>query len=114
MLLIAHGYAITEDLARAALQQGPSFGAVAETAGRTLAALCEEALINAQREPGLGAITTVLTAVEHELLAQAHAVTSGNITQMAQLLGWSRLTVREKLILYGLRRKAAGETGADK
>jgi nitrogen regulation protein NR(I) len=114
MLLIAHGYAITEDLARAALQQGPSFGAVAETAGRTLAALCEEALINARREPGLGAITTVLTAVEHELLAQAHAVTSGNITQMAQLLGWSRLTVREKLILYGLRRKAAGETGADK
>jgi nitrogen regulation protein NR(I) len=110
MLLVAHGYAVTEDLARAALQQGPSFTATTDAAGRTLAALCEEALTNAQREPGLGAITTVLTAIEHELLVQAHAITSGNITQMAQLLGWSRLTVREKLTLHGLRRKSPGET----
>jgi DNA-binding NtrC family response regulator len=112
MLLVAHGYAITVDLARTALMQGPSFGAAAEMAGRTLSALCEEALTNARRDPGLGAITTVLSAVEHELLAQAHALTSGNITQMAQLLGWSRLTVREKLKLHGLRHKSAGEEGA--
>jgi nitrogen regulation protein NR(I) len=109
MLLIAHGYAITEDLARAALMQGPSFGTAAETAGRTLAALCEDALSSARRDPRSGAITTVLTAVEHELLAQAHAETSGNITQMAQLLGWSRLTVREKLKLHGFRREASAD-----
>ena len=112
MLLVAHGYAITEDLARAALQQGPSFSAAAECgrahSGRALRGGAD----HARRKPGSGAITTVLTAVEHEMLAQAHASTSGNITQMAQLLGWSRLTVREKLNLHGLRRKASEETGA--
>jgi DNA-binding NtrC family response regulator len=103
MLLLAHGYAITEELARAALAQGPSSGATANAAGRTIAALCTEALATARREPGLSAVTSVLAAVERELLTQAQATTSGNITQMAQLLGWSRLTVREKLKLHGLR-----------
>ena len=46
--------------------------------------------------------------MERELLAQAHATTAGNITQMAQLLGWSRLTVREKLKLHGLRPETNG------
>ena len=102
-LLLAHGYAITEELARTALAQGPSTGAMAEFAGQTLAALCEAAITTARRNPGAGAVTSVLSAVERELLAQAHATTSGNITQMAQLLGWSRLTVREKLKLHGTR-----------
>ena len=47
------------------------------------------------------------TAPEHELLAQAYAMTAGNITQMAQLLGWSRLTVREKPRQLGLDSAAA-------
>ena len=108
MLLGAHGYAITEEAARAALSQGPS-GATAEVAGRTLAALCEEALTRARREPGFGAVASVFGAVERELLGQAHSITAGNITQMGQLLGWSRLTVREKLKLHGLRTESAGE-----
>ncbi len=108
MLLLAHGYAITEELVRSALTQGPSAGANAEAGGRSLATLCEEALATARREPGLSAVASVLSVVERELLAQAHATTSGNITQMAQLLGWSRLTVREKLKLHGLRPDPAG------
>lgn len=111
MLLGAHGYAITEDAARAALTPGPA-GATAESGGRTLAGLCEEALVRARREPGAGAIGNMFTAVERELLLQAHAATAGNITQMAQLLGWSRLTVREKLKLHGLRSESAGEAVA--
>jgi DNA-binding NtrC family response regulator len=103
MLLSAHGYAITEDLVRTALSQGPASASTAETGGRTLAALCEDALAAARREPSLSAVNSVLAAVERELLAQAHATTAGNITQMAQLLGWSRLTVREKLKVHGLR-----------
>ena len=110
-LLLAHGYAITEDLVRTALRQAPS-AATAESGGRTLAALCEEAITAARREPGLGAVTAVLATVERELLAQAHATTSGNITQMAQLLGWSRLTVREKLKLHGLRPESPAEAKA--
>jgi DNA-binding NtrC family response regulator len=102
VLLLAHGYPITEELARAALQPSPAL-ANGDAARRSLAALCEEALANARRDPGAGAIAAMLAAVERELLAQSHASTAGNITQMAQLLGWSRLTVREKLKFHGLR-----------
>lgn len=102
MLLLAHGYAITEEIARAALRQGPA-GPPAQSSGQSIAALCAAALTAAQREPGPGAVSPVLAAVEAELLAQAQALAAGNVTQMAQLLGWSRLTVREKLKLYGLR-----------
>ena len=109
MLLRAHGYVITEEMARAALAQGPT-GPLAEASGRTLTVLCEEAIARARREPGAGAIASVFSAVEREKLAQAHATTTGNITQMAQLLGWSRLTVREKLKLHGLRSDAAADT----
>jgi nitrogen regulation protein NR(I) len=103
VLLLAHGYPITEELVRAALAAGLSAGAPAEIGGQTVAALCEEALAAARRSPGTGAVVAVLGVVERELLARAQATAAGNITQMAQLLGWSRLTVREKLKLYGLR-----------
>ena len=109
MLLAAHGYAITEEAARAALTQGP-VGATTDVAGGSLNALCEEALSRARREPGAGAIANMFTSVERVLLAQAQATTAGNITQMAQLLGWSRLTVREKLKLYGLRVELPDDT----
>jgi DNA-binding NtrC family response regulator len=108
MLLGAHGYSITEEMARAALSQGPAT-ALAENSGRTLAVLCAEALARSTRESGSGAIATVFGSVERELLVQAHALTGGNITQMAQLLGWSRLTVREKLKLHGLRSEGAAD-----
>jgi len=108
MLLGAHGYTITEEAARAALTQGP-VGVTTDVAGRSLTVLCEDALSRARREPGAGAIANMFTAVERELLAQAQATTAGNITQMAQLLGWSRLTVREKLKLHGFRSEASGD-----
>jgi transcriptional regulator with GAF, ATPase, and Fis domain len=111
MLLTAHGYIITEELARACLSQGPSSPA-RDAGGRTLAALCHEALDDARRKPALGAVIVVFSAVERELLMQAHAATAGNITQMAQLLGWSRLTVRERLKLYALRPEAGGEVSS--
>ena len=107
-LLLAHGYPITEELARAALMTGPSANGAADAAARTVAALCEEALALARRGPSPGAASIALMAVERELLVQAQATTAGNITQMAQLLGWSRLTVREKLKLHGLRSAADG------
>ena len=112
MLLVAHGYDVTEDLARAALMQGPSFDPAAGMAARTVVSLCEEALAKARLEGGPAATRAVFTAVEHELLAQAYAATAGNITQMAQFLGWSRLTIRAKLKLHGLRREPSGDASA--
>jgi len=103
VLLIAHGYPITEELVRTALAVGLAAGAATEVGGQTVAALCEEALAAARHQPGAGAVVAVLGVVERELLVRAQAAAAGNITQMAQLLGWSRLTVREKLKLYGLR-----------
>jgi nitrogen regulation protein NR(I) len=110
VLLLAHGYPITEELVRTALATRSAAGAATEVGGQTVAALCDEALAAARRQPGAGAVVAVLGVVERELLANAQATTAGNITQMAELLGWSRLTVREKLKLYGLRSsKADGE-----
>jgi DNA-binding NtrC family response regulator len=111
VLLLAHGYPITEELVRLALEQAPPATVDAQSAGRTLSVLCAEAIAAARREPGARAITAVFDAVERELLVQAHATTAGNITQMAQLLGWSRLTVREKLKLHRLRPTGADESG---
>jgi nitrogen regulation protein NR(I) len=109
VLLLAHGYPVTEELARAALSAGPALGVQSDANSRSLAAFCEEALKTAGRSPGMGAVNIALAAVERELLAQTHASTAGNITQMAQLLGWSRLTVREKLKLYRVRPETGPE-----
>jgi nitrogen regulation protein NR(I) len=109
VLLLAHGYPITEELVRTALETGSAAGAATEVGGQTVAALCEEALAAARRQPGAGAVVAVLGVVERELLVRAQATAAGNITQMAQLLGWSRLTVREKLKLYGLRSAKADD-----
>ena len=109
VLLLAHGYPITEELVRKALETGSATGTPAEVGGQTVTALCEEALAAARRQPGAGAVVAVLGVVERELLVRAQATTAGNITQMAQLLGWSRLTVREKLKLYGLRSPKADD-----
>ena len=102
MLLLAHGYAITAEVVQQALTQGPP-GVPEAAVSQSLQAICGAALEKARREPSLGAIANVFGTVERELLAQAHATTAGNISQMARLLGWSRLTVREKLKFYGLR-----------
>lgn len=105
MLLLAHGYAITEELARHALQQDGSSGSSPSPnqGAQTLAALCRDALASAREADSPGAVAAVFNAAERELLVQAQASTAGNITRMAQLLGWSRLTVREKQKLHGLR-----------
>ena len=75
---------------------GPPTGLSATDA----AALCADALTKARGEFKVPAIATAFGAVERELLLQAQAAASGNITQMAELLGWSRITVREKLKLH--------------
>lgn len=110
-LLLAHGYPITEELARATLAAAPVTNPGAEASAESVAALCRGAIAAAKKGSGPGAIVAVLAAVERELLDQAQAATAGNVTQMAQLLGWSRLTVREKMKLHGLRPASASEAG---
>lgn len=110
-LLLARGFAITEELARTALVPVPLAAVGAENGQHTIAELCERSLTAARRTPGFGAAATAFAALEAELLRRALAATSGNLTQMAQLLGWSRLTTREKLKLHGLRQDCAGPDG---
>jgi DNA-binding protein Fis len=45
----------------------------------------------------------LLEAAEREIVSQAIRLTHGNQLQAARLLGISRLTLREKLALFGLR-----------
>jgi DNA-binding NtrC family response regulator len=108
MLLAAHGYVITAELALAALHSGTAASPPSQAGARSVAALCEEALERARHEPGAGAAAAVFGRVERELLAQSQAASAGNITQMAQVLGWSRITVREKLKFHGLHVSIGG------
>ena len=111
VLLMAHGYTITAELVHQALAAGPTLDLSPDASDGTIAALCQRALDRAHRGEDPGAALSVLTVVERELLAQAHAASGGNITRMARLLGWSRLTVREKLKFYGLRSAARDNSG---
>ncbi|PTY06151.1 Fis family transcriptional regulator [Opitutaceae bacterium EW11] len=104
LLLMAHGYPITRDMAAAATS-GAQPGNAAGVSGRTLSALCREVLEDADRG-GPSAAAAAFALLERELLEQAMASSGGNITRTAQLLGWSRVTVREKLKLHGLRAEA--------
>ena len=104
-LLLAHGYPVTVNIARRALEGDVSTDMSRESAGgQTLSTLCREALEQARQPDGESAAAAVIASVERELLTQAQAAAAGNISQMAEWLGWSRLTVREKLRAHGLRK----------
>jgi DNA-binding NtrC family response regulator len=102
-LLLARGFAITEEIARSALTTGHVPALSREKSAQTIAELCDEALANARKTPALCAAHVLFTVVERELLGRAYAATGGNLSQMSHLIGWSRLTIREKLKLHKLR-----------
>jgi nitrogen regulation protein NR(I) len=102
-LLLARGFVISPDIVARALAGDSTLLAGDRTPHESVVALCARALEQARESAGRAAAATVISAVERELLAQAKNQSNGNISQMAIWLGWSRLTVREKLRAHGLR-----------
>jgi len=97
-LLLAQSYTINADHVRAALgQTGP---ANAPAAG--LAALVEELLAAAQRGELADAHARLLDAAERAIFARAIELAQGNQAKAARWLGVSRVTMKAKLVQFGL------------
>lgn len=104
-LLNSRGYAISEEMIAEAL---------AASAGQTRAAGAAAPFVEdiarwleeARRGEIADVHRRVVAAAEQALFSQALALADGNLTKAAQWLGISRLTLREKLVAYGMRSKA--------
>ncbi|WP_395746399.1 sigma-54-dependent transcriptional regulator [Prosthecobacter sp.] len=100
LLIEARGFPISAEMVRILLE---SESPPAETPARTMTEVVENCLHAAQagRLPG-GALNAAVEALEQVLYASALRLAAGNQSQVAEWLGVSRVTVREKLDRYDL------------
>jgi DNA-binding NtrC family response regulator len=108
-LLLAQGYTVNVDHARAALrreagQSGPVGQSLGEYIGDLLAA--------AQRGEGAEVHARVLETAERELFRQAIGLAQGNQAKAARWLGVSRITMKAKLVQFGFHPGTDNEAGA--
>jgi nitrogen regulation protein NR(I) len=99
VLLQARGYTISADFVKAALAKA---GHLPVTAEKSLDTYAEELLGAAQRGEISDAYAQLHETAERILIGQAIEKAHGNQAQAARWLGISRLTLREKLIHFGL------------
>jgi len=99
VLLLAQGYTISVDHVRAALARSALPG---EPSRQTLRERVDGLLSAAQRGELQDAHARLLQAAEKELFSRAIELAHGNQAKAARWVGVSRLTMREKLILFGL------------
>jgi nitrogen regulation protein NR(I) len=98
-LLAAQGYTINLDHVRAALNKnsGEVYSAV-----RSFGEYVDELLAAARREEITDAYARVLETAERELFARAIQQARGNQAKAARWLGISRITMKAKLVQFGL------------
>jgi two-component system, NtrC family, response regulator len=106
ILLRAHGYTISAEHARAALAKTSAPPAAGE---KSLETHAEELLAAAQRGELADAYARMHEAAERVLIGRAIELAGNNQAKAARWLGISRLTLREKLIHFGLH---PGQDGA--
>jgi nitrogen regulation protein NR(I) len=99
VLLLARGYTISVDFMKTALARS---GPLPLTAEKSLHAYADELIAAAQRGEISDAYWQLHEVAERVLLGRAIAKAQGNQAQAARWLGVSRLTLREKLIHFGL------------
>ncbi len=98
-LLAAQGYTISLDHARRALNKG---GDPAGSAQQSLGDYVDDVLAAARREELTDAHARVIETAERELFARAIQLAHGNQAKAARWLGITRITMRAKLIQFGL------------
>jgi nitrogen regulation protein NR(I) len=108
-LLAAQGYTINLDHVRAALTRSGSAG---YSAARPVGEYIEEVLAAARREELSDAYARVIEATERELFARAIQQARGNQAKAARWLGITRITMRAKLIHFGLHQGKDADQGA--
>jgi len=99
VLLLARGYTISVDYVKTALAKS---GPPPLTAEKSLHAYADELLAAAQSGEISDAYAQLHEAAERILIGRAIEKAQGNQAQAARWLGISRLTLREKLIHFGL------------
>jgi len=98
-LLAAQGYTISLDHVRSALSKS---SAVSYSAQQSFGEFVDEVLAAARGEELSDAHTRVMEAAERELFARAIQQARGNQARAARWLGITRITMRAKLIQFGL------------
>jgi nitrogen regulation protein NR(I) len=98
-LLTAQGYTINLDHVRAALNKT---GGAGYSAGRSFGEYVDEVLAAARREEFSDAHARVMETAERELFVRAIQQAQGNQAKAARWLGVTRVTMRAKLIQFGL------------
>jgi nitrogen regulation protein NR(I) len=99
VLLLSQGYTINLSHVRTALAR---ITAPPNAAQQTLAEFVDELLASAQRGELDDAYVRLQQAAERELFGRAIELAHGNQAKAARWVGVSRLTMREKLIQFGL------------
>jgi nitrogen regulation protein NR(I) len=99
VLLLAQGYTINGDHVRAALTKS---GLPADVSGQSLGDYVHQLLAAAQRGELDDAHARLLQAAEKEIFSRAIELAQGNQAKAARWLGVSRLTMREKLLQFGI------------
>jgi len=99
VLLLARGYTITAEHARAVLLKMPGAGRVSD---QSLRDQVGELLAAAQRGELYDAHFRLLETAEREIFSQAIQLAQGNQAKAARWLGVSRLTMRAKLTQFGI------------
>jgi DNA-binding protein Fis len=99
VLLLSQGYTIAPEHIRAAIHP---VGLPTAPADRTLRQFVDELLSAAQRSELTDAHARLLLAAEKEIFGRAIELAHGNQAKAARWVGVSRLTMREKLLQFGL------------
>ena len=99
VLLLAQGYTINLDHVQAASARSAS---PADAQSQTLRQYVDHLLSSAQRGELDDAHSRLVVACERELFSRAIELAHGNQAKAARWVGVSRLTMREKLIQFGL------------
>ncbi len=107
VLLLAHGYTISLDHVRSALAKTTP---VLTTEGKSLEAYVDELIDAARRGDITDAHARLHEISERILLSRAISQARGNQARAARWLGISRLTLRAKLVQFGLHPDQETET----
>lgn len=107
VLLLARNYTIRPEHVRSALNQPVSFTCSPD---RPLGDYVEELLAAAGNDEINDAHARLMDVVEREIFTRAARRTQGNQAQMSRWLGLSRVTIREKLLHFGLHPKQSNES----
>jgi DNA-binding NtrC family response regulator len=99
VLLLSQGYTVNVEHVRSALARTAT---PAEPAQQTLGEFVDELLAAAQRGELDDAHARLLQTTEKELFSRAIQLAHGNQAKAARWVGVSRLTMREKLIQFGI------------